>query len=279
MSRHRIVHTSRYAFAPPAQGAQFAVRLRPRETPTQHILFYQLVTRPRCEREVALDRFGNEVTTLRWAASARYLEITSIAEVELEERALEGGVVRAVDPQSDNEHELYESAEGEEVDSAPRVLTTELAVGLFRSNEALEKDVVLLARRVGDAIVHERALSSLAPTLADVLRRGRGVCLDQARVVVAILRAAGLRARFVGGYLLDPERPAGIAATEAHAWAQVWSAKGRWLDVDPSRVGGRVASVVEVAYGVEARDIGQLTGSVDGRVEQRLEVEVLVSPL
>lgn len=68
-----------------------------------------------------------------------------------------------------------------------------------------------------------------------------GVCQDFARLAIACLRANGLAACYVSGYLAtDPppgkDRMIGIDAT--HAWASVWTPQqpGRfeWLGLDPT---------------------------------------------
>ena len=64
-----------------------------------------------------------------------------------------------------------------------------------------------------------------------------GVCQDFARLAIACLRANGLAASYVSGYLAtDPppgkERMFGVDAT--HAWAAVWTPQNQWLGLDPT---------------------------------------------
>ncbi len=71
-----------------------------------------------------------------------------------------------------------------------------------------------------------------------LLAREGGVCQDFARLAIACLRANGLAASYVSGYLAtDPppgkERMHGVDAT--HAWAAVWTPqKNDWLGLDPT---------------------------------------------
>src|SRR4030095_11658245 len=69
---------------------------------------------------------------------------------------------------------------------------------------------------------------------AQARRAGRGVCQDFAHVALALLRSAGLPARYVSGYL-HPTAGAEIGETtagESHAWVEFWA--GRWVPVDPT---------------------------------------------
>ena len=73
--------------------------------------------------------------------------------------------------------------------------------------------------------------------------KGQGVCQDMAQLTVALLRAAGLPARYVSGYLHpDPEAEPGQAvAGQSHAWVEYWA--GDWVAARPDQPGlGRRAA-------------------------------------
>jgi len=61
----------------------------------------------------------------------------------------------------------------------------------------------------------------------------QAVCQDTAHVTVALLRAAGLPARYVSGYLhADPTaEPGQTAVGESHAWVDYWTGSWRPLDL------------------------------------------------
>ena len=66
---------------------------------------------------------------------------------------------------------------------------------------------------------------------------GEGVCQDFARLAIACLRANGLAATYVSGYLATDPPPGkehlfGYDAT--HAWAAVWTPQNLWLGMDPT---------------------------------------------
>ncbi len=64
--------------------------------------------------------------------------------------------------------------------------------------------------------------------------KGKGVCQDISHVTVGLLRALGLPARYVSGYL-HPKPDAAIGETvtgESHAWVEWWD--GGWNGFDPT---------------------------------------------
>jgi len=66
--------------------------------------------------------------------------------------------------------------------------------------------------------------TTIATPLLDVLARRRGVCQDFAHVMIACLRALGLAARYVSGYL-KTTRGAASPARGADAWSLLSAAR------------------------------------------------------
>ena len=68
----------------------------------------------------------------------------------------------------------------------------------------------------------------------------QGFCEHYAQSFVFLMRAAGLPARIVGGYLGGEQNPDGgyliVRQQDAHAWAEVWVQGQGWQRVDPTAV-------------------------------------------
>ena len=80
--------------------------------------------------------------------------------------------------------------------------------------------------------IYDPQATSVSTPLHDVLRAGRGVCQDFAHVQIGCLRALGLAARYVSGYLVTrppPGQPRLVGADASHAWV-VGVLSGVWLD-------------------------------------------------
>jgi transglutaminase-like putative cysteine protease len=103
---------------------------------------------------------------------------------------------------------------------------------------------------------------------------GRGVCQDFAHIALGALRALGVPARYVSGYLHpDPAAPVGRTVTgQSHAWVEWWA--GDWYGFDPTN--GKVAGLdhVVVATGRDYGDVSPFRGVISGGAGSRMDVRV-----
>jgi transglutaminase-like putative cysteine protease len=108
--------------------------------------------------------------------------------------------------------------------------------------------------------------------------------------MIACLRAQGLAARYVSGYLRTlpheggrnaaaAEEPELVGADASHAWVAVYAPPFGWVALDPTndrRVG---RDHVTLAWGRDFGDVSPLRGVILGGAEHELTVNVTVRPL
>jgi len=117
-----------------------------------------------------------------------------------------------------------------------------------------------------------------------VLEKKRGVCQDFAHLMIGCLRALGLSARYVSGYLLTrppPGKPRLIGADASHAWVSVYApdCENDWVDFDPTNNLLPNTEHITVAVGRDFSDISPLRGIILGGGGTEPEVAVTVTPL
>jgi len=78
---------------------------------------------------------------------------------------------------------------------------------------------------------HSKAKSDTAKAYGaeTVLKVGKGVCVEYADLFVAICRAKGIPAKYVGGITTE-----GNEENKGHAWAEVYLTDYGWVSVDPT---------------------------------------------
>lgn len=111
----------------------------------------------------------------------------------------------------------------------------------------------------------------------------RGVCQDFAQIMISGLRAAGLPAAYVSGYLRTlppPGQPRLVGADATHAWVLLWCGPDLgWVGIDPTNGIWMAEDHVVVAIGRDYADIAPIDGIVLGSGAQKMEVSVDVAPL
>ena len=111
--------------------------------------------------------------------------------------------------------------------------------------------------------VKEARFVSADEALAD----GAGVCQDFAHVQIAALRAHGLAAAYVSGYIRtvhSKEEMALRGADASHAWVAVWCGRDAgWVHLDPTNDLVAREDHVVVAWGRDFADVSPLRGVID----------------
>lgn len=114
-------------------------------------------------------------------------------------------------------------------------------------------------------VAYRTDATSVRTTAAVALAGGAGVCQDQAHVMLAICRAAGIPCRYVSGHLL------GVGGT--HAWVEVIAADAGAavaFAVDPCHGVRPGPRYLTIASGRDYRDVAPTSGRYSGTAAGRL---------
>jgi len=139
-----------------------------------------------------------------------------------------------------------------------------------------------LTHRIHAEFTYDPAATDVATSVDEVLRGRRGVCQDFAHVQLACLRAFGLAARYVSGYLVThhaPDEKTLIGADASHAWISVQLPGGEWLDLDPTNDVVPTDRHIVIAVGRDFGDVTPMRGVLLGGGRHELIVGVDVSPV
>ncbi len=146
-----------------------------------------------------------------------------------------------------------------------RIATQDLLAEMTRS---VRRNFAYLAR-------FERGVQDPVTTL----RLKRGSCRDFAVLMMEAVRALGMAARFVSGYLYNPrgDRDRHVGGGSTHAWVQVYLPGAGWIEFDPTNgiVGNR--DLIRVAVARDPRQAVPLHGSFFGFPADDLGMTVSVA--
>jgi transglutaminase-like putative cysteine protease len=146
----------------------------------------------------------------------------------------------------------------------------------------LVEGVLDLTARINRDFVYDPKSTTVSTTLPEVMKARSGVCQDFAHLQIGCLRAMGLPARYVSGYLLTtppPGKPRLVGADASHAWVSVWVPGEGWLDVDPTNNLVPSDKHITVGFGRDFGDVSPLRGVILGGGRHQIEVSVDVAPV
>ncbi|MBQ6582896.1 MAG: transglutaminase family protein [Mogibacterium sp.] len=122
---------------------------------------------------------------------------------------------------------------------------------------------------VQDALRYIPESTDVQTTAEDAVRLGSGVCQDYAHVLIALLRSAGLPARYVVGLM--------YGEGASHAWVEA-NLGGYWYGIDPTNNLLVDGNYIKFAHGRDYGDCMISRGIFrNPRAVQRMEVSVRVT--
>jgi transglutaminase-like putative cysteine protease len=274
--RIAIRHRTEYRYADPVRASYNEARLTPPSIDGQRTLQASLVTTPPSRPMRYTDYWGTTVDAFDIHVPHTELSVQAGAMVEtVEARPLPDGVdwaALAAPAVRDRFAELlaaspYVPAEPELADlgAALRAGSTPVRAG------------VRAAEWVHETLRYERGTTHVQTSSAEARAAGGGVCQDFAHVTLALLRAIGLPARYVSGYL-HPRSDAAIGETiagESHAWVEFWA--GEWIALDPTSLAEVGVRHVLLARGRDYADVRPLSGIYSGPPAREFGVTVEVT--
>ena len=303
MPVYHVLHDTRYDYGSSVSVSQQQIHLQARTLPWQRCLASSLECDPGPSwARSGEDAFGNPMRWLTFALPHERLHVRSEMTIE---------VLRREEAQPDYgrpESSLPWEMVRDRLTYAARPMTSEdfeaAAVQFESPYVRIKRDIgayaadcfgpgeslLVCARRLMEKIYTEFEFDAEATTVAtpviEVLQRRRGVCQDFAHMMLACLRAMGLSARYVSGYLLThppPGKPRMIGADASHAWISVYSPKAdgsaEWVDFDPTNNLIPDTEHITLAWGRDFGDVSPLRGIILGGGSHEPEVEVTVTPL
>lgn len=289
--RYLVEHLTRYRYDAPVEAVYNRGFVRPRDTESQLVLDSELVVSPDPDQVTEhLDYFGNHSTYLETRAPHTEFQVTCRSTVEVD--------WPVPDLNGFNQHTVAEAARELAADTDPLVLadftmpSPLVAIGPAVRGyafEVLEPDrplgdaLVALYTRIHDDFEYRTGATSVKTTLDELLTLRSGVCQDFAHLAVGCLRAAGLPARYVSGYLETAPPPGAEklqGADATHAWVSVLTPALGWVDLDPTNAQFADSRYIVTAWGRDFTDVSPLRGVVFTEASgSDLTVEVDVTPL
>lgn len=288
--RYGITHRTEYSYSAVVTSSYGRGHLTPRTTDRQRCTAFDLTIDPTpADRSTSLDAYGNVSSYFHVTERHQALTVVGSSVVEVDPPPPElYGAGSALQPWEQARPGRSGGLLAAEfaMDLRPPEITDavrDYAAPSFGPGVPLIEVLRDLNRRIFADFTYRSGSTTVSTQVNQVLQAREGVCQDFARLAIACLRANGLAASYVSGYLAtDPppgkERVFGVDAT--HAWAAVWTPDGDWLGMDPTNDQLVDERYIVVGWGRDYADLPPLRGIIYTESEySTIEVSVDVAPL
>jgi len=280
VSRLRISHRTGFRYPEPATASYNEARMLPHSQEGQFVLQAALAITPAATQHSYSDHWGTRVSTFEVLSPHRVLEVTATSMVDVRPVAAAGEVITWQElttriPRSLALAELIAQTPATDPDEEMRTLADRIRADRLDVDETARA----ICRAVGEAMEYRSGVTGVHSVARDAWPTRSGVCQDIAHIALGVLRAAGIPARYVSGYLHpDPTAAIGDAVVgESHAWVEWFS--GRWRGYDPTNLVEIGESHVRVGHGREYADVAPLRGVYAGAGGSELFVSVELTRL
>ena len=277
--RLHITHRTGYRYADIVDASFNEVRMTPLTTDGQVLLNHSLQVQPTASIQSYSDYWGAQVEAFDVHVPHRLLEIVAISTVD---------TPPLPEPRPGSTWEALSDARVLDA-QAELLMPTDYVdlsldddrsdlVALMRASATPGDAAALAVRSVREHLTYESGATDVSTTAAQAWASGRGVCQDFTHATLSLLRASGIPARYVSGYLHTEEPAVGRTVVgESHAWVEYWD--DGWCAVDPTNDRAVGSAHVIVARGRDYADVPPLKGIYAGGTSEGLGVSVEITQL
>lgn len=275
--RYQVRHITKYKYAARVSHCYNLANLIPRNTARQTCLDSRMIIEPNATHaNKRTDYFGNE--SYHFEIQTPHTELSIIAESEIDilddplHLNQESGISYSDALQVLKEMPSVEVIEAKEfcLDS-PMVKVNkalkDYASLSFSLDRPLYESVEELTKRIFDDYTYTPGFTNIATPLSEVMSHKKGVCQDFAHLQVGCLRAMGIPAKYVSGYmetLPPPGQEKLVGADATHAWIAYYSPLEGWIEFDPTNNVSPGTQHIVTAEGRDYYDVTPLKGVIFG---------------
>jgi len=289
--QYLLSHRTTYTYASSVDSAHHIAHLRARPFPGQNVSSISIETQPVPALAVQhVDHFGNLIDVYRIDKPHQRFDIEVRASIDV--RFPPPPPAADTPPWEEIRKALNSDGFPAPIEASEFVYESPLvpideelkaygAASLTPGRPILEAARELTTRIKADFEYHPGATDISTP-LHDVFEGKAGVCQDFAHVMIAALRAHGLAAAYLSGYIrtVHSQKEAELRGADAsHAWVAVWCGEtAGWVHLDPTNDLVAHEDHVAVAWGRDFSDVSPLRGVILGGGSHVYSVAVTLVP-
>ncbi|TDG12780.1 transglutaminase family protein [Seongchinamella unica] len=291
--RYRVRHSTHYRYSARVTSCYNLAYVLPRDTRRQKCLSSRVSVSPQpAITRTRSDYFGNQAYHFEIQRPHRELVISVESEIRVSHPDqglnLDLGISYEQAVQQIRKDRSQQALNAREylLDSPMIAASEELAQYAHQSfapDKSLRSCVADLTSRIFSDFTYDPDFTTIATPLAEVLEHRRGVCQDFAHLQIGCLRAVGIPAKYVSGYIETLPAPGEeklVGADATHAWIAYYCPDEGWVEFDPTNDTPAHTQHIVTAFGRDYFDVTPVKGVIFGGGDHpQLSVSVDVARL
>ena len=291
----QLSHTTSYNYETGVTFCHNIATIKPKTMLGQTLLEYKLDISPLpSEMSERLDFFGNTITRFSIQKHHTELKVSAMSKV-LRDYLLQPNIENSVSGKTitlEQALNALKTNDPETIEAKQYILESIFITNIsadikayaeqsFKPNRPVFEAAYELMQRIYTEFDFDSKFSTIATPLQEVLKAKKGVCQDFAQIAIACIRAMGLPARYVSGYIetLPPPGKEKLVGTDAsHAWFSIYIPTFGWIDFDPTNNQIPKNQHITVAWGRDYYDVPPLKGVIYSTGKNKMNVAVDIRP-
>jgi transglutaminase-like putative cysteine protease len=278
VNRLRIKHVTGFNYGGDVTASYNEARMLPISSEGQVVLYSTIDVSPMSSQHNYVDYWGSRVSSFEILTPHKDLTLTATSLVEVRPRDHPemnfswdelAKLATSTTTLVENSEQTRRTQPPEEVVAIAQEIVARVD---SPCDAALE-----ICTAIGNAVTYVSGVTGVHTTAVEAWEHRTGVCQDIAHLALGALRAVGIPARYVSGYL-HPKPDAAIGETiagESHAWIE-WFC-GDWRGFDPTNLIDIGDRHVTVGRGRDYNDVPPLRGVYAGPYGSQLFVKVEIT--
>ncbi len=277
---YKIAHGTTYDYSGSISESYTVCYLQPRSDTSQLCTRYELKVTPWAYVHTYGDRYGNDVQHFAILPEHRSLEVLTRSNVVTllppvpEPPVAASRAALRTDPQLGDYYDfLHESAY---VKFGDRLAAFAAECG--EPGERIGSWAHEVSRAINRSFAYDTAATTVRTDVDAALAARAGVCQDYAHVMIAVLRRAGIPARYASGYIFRGDSRI-LGAEASHAWCEAYLPPYGWIGFDPTNDLIVNDHFVKIAIGRDYGDVSPVRGVYRGARGSEMSVNVAMDSL
>ncbi|WP_082232561.1 transglutaminase family protein [Halobacillus massiliensis] len=281
--KYQIEHTNLFRYDTMVDQSMNDIRLKPRSDECQRLLSYRTEINPVSTTKEHIDIWGNHVESFFISHKHNELMVKTLSVVNIQKSPLVYMLKYSDQMRNIFNSKLFKDHYLHYINESPYT---------FLYKEQVDEIVQAVGGEVDDpiqfsldlmgylngSIAYDGMATHVGTKAFESWPLKAGVCQDYAHVMLGVLRAKGIPARYVSGYLYVGEDSALVGDSATHAWVEVMVPGIGWLGLDPTNNVEALENHIRIGTGRDYADVSPLQGVYRGG-GQKSDVKVSVTLL